>query len=520
MPESTAWFPSTIADIVAHWAVKTPERIALTEGSRTITYGALNRAVADTAAILRRAGLRSGDRAMLVCENCCAAIVTYLALVEIAAWPIIVNARLSHREIEDIREHAQVRRTIYTVDASVHARTHSDHDGAVTIESVALGTISLGPLNGAVRTEPAVADPAERIAALIYTTGTTGRPKGVMLSHRNILFVARASSEVRALGPEDRVYAVLPISHILGLTGIVVSTLLCGGRIALASRFDPRLALQAILREGVTVMVGTPTMYGMLAEYATKKQVAPVTGSLRLISSAGAPLDAATKRAAENAFGLTLHNGYGITETAPTLSLTRLDAPRADCSVGRLLPSVEAKITDSDGTEVASGEAGELLVRGPGVMKGYYKSPEETALAIDGDGWFRTGDVARIEDDHLFIVGRSKEMIIRFGFNVYPAEIESVLNAHPHVARSAVVGRQTACGEEIVAFVEPKPGAPLSQTDIVAHCSARLTSYKQPSLVILIAAMPLSPAGKILKRALPAIGESAPADVVRVAMSA
>jgi long-chain acyl-CoA synthetase len=188
--------------------------------------------------------------------------------------------------------------------------------------------------------------------------------------------------------------------------------------------------------------------------------------------------------------------------------LTRLDAPRKDCSVGRLIPGVEARIAGQDGSPVAPGEPGELFVRGPGVMKGYYKAPEETDEAIDGDGWFRTGDLVRVEDDHLFIVGRAKEMIIRFGFNVYPAEVEGVLNAHPAVARSAVIGRATEGGEEVLAFVQIAQGATATIAELAEYAARQLAPYKRPSTIFTISSMPASPTGKILKSELAAMAKS------------
>jgi acyl-CoA synthetase (AMP-forming)/AMP-acid ligase II len=398
---------------------------------------------------------------------------------------------------------------IYTFGTSLRAKAHSVRHGAAQIDIGALGEVAVGPLNEAVEPEPLKPDVTRRVAALIYTTGTTGRPKGVMLSNGNLLFVARESAEIRHLGPDDRVYAVLPISHILGLTGVLISSLLSGAQVHLTARFDPVAALAAIREDGITMMLGTPTMYAMLSEYAARNKLAPIHGpALRIISAAGAPLDAATKAAAEKTFGLTLHNGYGITETSPTITLTRLDAPRADCSVGRLIPGVEAKISGQDGDSVTSGEAGELFVRGPGVMNGYYKAPEETAEAIDRDGWFRTGDLARVEDDHLFIVGRAKEMIIRFGFNVYPAEIEGVLNAHPAVARSAVIGRAAEGGEEVLAFVQMAQGSTATVGDLAEHAARQLAPYKRPSMIFPVTSMPASPTGKILKSELAAMAKA------------
>ncbi len=450
-----------VSDIVPYWAERTPDRIALRETSRTWTYRELDTAIDDAAAQLTASGVRGGDRVMLVCENCAAAVSLYFACTAIGAWPIVVNARMTEREIEEIHAHSGARMVI-------HAKP----------SGVAFSTLN----------EDCEPEAGGDIAALIYTSGTTGKPKGVMLTHANLMFVARASGEARALSPDDRVYAVLPVSHILGLTGVLLGSLLAGATVHLASRFDPAAALSA----DISVMIGTPTMYAMLAEYAQRKGAKP--RSLRLISSAGAPLDAATKAAAESALGQTLHNGYGITECGPTITLTPLDAPRGDCGIGRLLPGVEATLV-----------ADELYVRSPGVMKGYYKSPEETAAAIDAEGWYRTGDLARFENDSWFISGRAKEMIIRFGFNVYPAEIEGVLNAHPSVARSAVIGRVKDGTEDILAFIHAAPGTAPTSTELADYAATQLAPYKRPTEIRLLAEMPMSPAGKILKSELRAL---------------
>jgi acyl-CoA synthetase (AMP-forming)/AMP-acid ligase II len=246
-------------------------------------------------------------------------------------------------------------------------------------------------------------------------------------------------------------------------------------------------------------------MYTMIAEYAERKGIARISApALRIISSAGAPLDPATKTRTEAVFGLSLKNGYGITECSPTITLDDIDSPSLDCSVGKPLPGIETRLVDASGEDVADDAVGELWVRGPGVMKGYYRAPAETAEAIDLQGWFRTGDLARIVDGRFFIVGRSKEMIIRFGFNVYPAEIEAVLNTHPLVACSAVLGNTGAAGEEIVAFVETRHGERLKARQLAEYSSRFLAAYKRPSSYIFVDALPLSPAGKVLKSALAA----------------
>jgi len=204
----------------------------------------------------------------------------------------------------------------------------------------------------------------------------------------------------------------------------------------------------------------------------------------------------------EKFFELPLYNGYGVTECSPNIAQAKIETPRKDTSVGRVFPGVEVKFMGADRKPVGEGEVGELWVRGPNVMKGYYRAPEETAAAIDAEGWFNTRDLARLEDSHLFIVGRTKELIVRFGFNVYPAELEAVLNAHPAVVRSAVIGRATEGtegGEEIVAFVQPLPDSPLTDAQLADHAARHLAPYKRPSQIVFLPTMPLTPTGKIMK---------------------
>ncbi len=468
-----------------------------------MSYGELADAVRKTAGWLRAAQIRRGDRVMLVCENCCAAVVIYLASVTIGAWPVIVNARLSEREIEEIRRHSGARRVVFTSEASLHARRHGQGCVAASADPAGCGQVMLGALDENAEQEPAANNQINDIALLIYTSGTTGRPKGVMLSHRNLMFVALASAEARRLSRADRVLAILPVSHILGLTGVLLGSLVAGAEIHLVSRFDPAAMLASFEQNRLSVVIGTPSMYAMLAEYAGRKQMtAAAAPALRLMSTAGAPLDAATKAAAESLFHQTLHNGYGATECSPTVSLTSPDHPRRDLSVGAPLAGVMTRLVESSGCDAAPGEIGELWVRGPGVMRGYYRAPAETAEVITPDGWFRTGDLARVEDGNLFIVGRSREMVIRFGFNVYPAEIEGVLNAHPAVARAAVVPASRDRSEDIVAFVELRPDVACGASDLAAYAAQNLAPYKRPSEFLLLESLPLTSAGKILKSAL------------------
>jgi long-chain acyl-CoA synthetase len=509
--------PESIGDVIKRWAERSPDRLALVENSGSWTYSELDAAVTATGAWLRDSGVRPGDRVMLVCENCRAFIAIFLALTEMDGWPVLANARLSAREIDDIRDHCGARRVIYMTSVSPHATQHAKRHGAVIGEVAGLGVIGVGALNELVEPEPIEknSSSAERVAALIYTSGTTGLPKGVVLTHRNLLFIAAVSARIRSLTPDDRLYGVLPMSHAVGLSVVLLGTLLSGATLYLAPRFDPVAALATLERDRLTIVLGVPAMFALLADYAKSKGMSgPLKfPALRIISSSGAPLQAAVKSAVESLFGMTLHNGYGVTECSPTIAQARVEEPRTDLSVGRILPGVEIKLVGTDGKQVGDGEVGELSVRGPNVAKGYYRAPEETAAAIDSDGWFNTRDLARLEGGHLFIVGRTKELIVRFGMNVYPAEVEAVLNTHPAVVRSAVIGRTVQGadgGEEVIAFVQLSPGSSATVAEVADHAARNLAPYKRPSHLVIVDAMPLTPTGKVRKEELTKMAASNP----------
>jgi len=495
--------PPRISDVIKPLAESAADRPALAEASGAWTYRDLALIVAETQTWLRDSGVRPGDRVMIVCENCRAFVAALLATAALDAWPVLVNARLSASEVDAIREHCGARRIIYTTSVSHHAREHAKRHSAVIYEAAALGSIAIGPLNEKVEPEPIDTDTTNRVAALIYTSGTTGLPKGVMLTHRNLLFVAAVSAQIRSLMPEDRLYGVLPMSHAVGLSVVLLGSLLSGATLFLASRFDPVAALATLGKDRLTVVLGAPSMFSLLAEYAKLKGLTSLTfPALRIISSSGAPLQPALKTQVENLFGMVLHNGYGVTECSPNIAQAVVGERRSDTSVGRVLPGVEVRLVGLDGKTVSEGEVGELHVRGPNVMKGYYRAPEETAAAVDEEGWFNTRDLARLKDGNLFIVGRTKELIVRFGLNVYPAEVEAVLNAHPAVVRSAVIGRSAEGvegGEEVVAFVELLPGSSLTETELAEHAARHLAPYKRPSQILFVAAMPLTPTGKVVK---------------------
>lgn len=495
--------PERICDIISPWVERSPNHPALVEASGTWSYRQLASAVSEAKHWLGDLGVRPGDRVMLVCENCRASAAILLALAALDAWPALVGTNLSARELDEIRDHCGPRRVIYLTTASRQAREHAKHHGAEIVEAGTLGSLALSALDSSAEQEPIDPEIAQRVAALIYTSGTTGLPKGVMLTHRNLLFVASVSAKIRSLSPEDRMYGVLPMSHAVGLSVVLLGSLISGATLYLSPRFDPFAAITTMEKERLTVVLGAPGLFSLLVDYAKLRGLESLKlPALRIISSSGAPLHPAVKAQVEKVFGMTLYNGYGVTECSPNISQAVVGEHRTDTSVGRALPRVELQLVGPDQKPVADGEIGELWVRGPNVMKGYYRAPEETAAAINPEGWFNTRDLARLKDGYLFIEGRTKELIIRFGLNVYPAEVEAVLNSHPAVARSAVVGRMvagTAGGEEVVAFVQPKAGSAIQESEIAQFAAQHLAPYKRPSHILIVPDMPVTLTGKVVK---------------------
>ena len=513
IPALLAGLPGRLCAIPRQWAARTPDALALCDATSNMrwTYAQLSSAVDAAAQTLQELGVRPGDRLMVVGENCAAQVALTFAAAAIDAWIVHVNARLSNLEVDAIQAHSGARRVLYTVAGGLHGARGNATPVLFFSPDAMWNDLLVGPLTDACVAEPVACSNALQVAALIYTTGTTGSPKGVMLSHRNLLFIAAVSSTLRGLDNSDRAYGVLPISHVYGLASVMLGTLHAGACLVLAPRFSPEALLASLQHDRLTILQGVPAMYARLLEAIKQPRVQPsppLASTLRFIYAGGSPLDPGLKSAVEQWLGLPLHNGYGMTESAPTISQTRLDAPRSDTSVGLPIPGVEVRLVDQDGGAAQPGAAGdaegELWVRGPNVMLGYYRAPDLTNAALRDGDWLNTGDIARQDrGGALFIVGRTKEIIIRSGFNVYPLEVETVLNAHPAVIQCAVVGRLVADGnEEVIAFVELDQSHAISVAALQAHLALSLAPYKRPSELIVMDALPSAATGKILKHRL------------------
>lgn len=470
-------------------AARTPDAVALVDYDGTEwRFAELLRAAEEIGRSLVTAGVQPNDRVLVVTENC-AALCAYIFGCSIAgAWAVPVNARMTAPELDRIIGHAKPRLGVFFNEVSSDAADHATRWNAVGAPAIA----EFGP------SEPAS---EHGVAVLLYTTGTTGTPKGVMLTHDNLVFAGKTSVNTRGLVPTDILYGALPLTHVFGMASMLMAAMHIGATVRLESRFAPDKLYQALI-DGVTVLPAVPQMHALLMQYTFEKGIQSIAGgSLRYVSSGAAPLDPVWKRKAEEFYGIALQNGYGMTESTAGVCTTHNAMGDPDISVGPALPGVEIAI---DEHAPGGGDGvGEVLTRGPHIMLGYYENIEATAAALD-KGWMRTGDLGRIdEQNRLHILGRSKELIIRGGFNVYPPEVEAAFNDHPKVVQSAVIGRPTDTGdEEVLAFVQTSTPEAVSDAELRAFVETRLTAYKRPAHIIIAQSLPAAPTGKLLKNKL------------------
>ncbi|MBI5276494.1 MAG: acyl--CoA ligase [Burkholderiales bacterium] len=475
----------------------------VTEAGEEVSYAQLAQRIGLAADALRSAGLRAGDRVLLVAENCLEMIVALFATLRCDAWAVPINARLSAAEVDAIRKHAQPRLCIYASTVSEPARAHAQRAGALQHGLPGIGVVALSAADEAVQPEPAAESAQSQVAVVIYTSGSTGSPKGVMLTHAGLRYLADTSAALGTPGPSDRVYFALPMSHSYGLTTVMLCTLAAGGCLLPVARFSADQLAAAIRDDGITIFQGVPAMYARLLEWAAASGARLAPNRLRMCYIGGSMIDKPRKAAAEALLGQRLHHGYGLTEAGPTVTRTLGGEAPSDASIGLPFPGVEVSLRGAAGRAVAPGEEGELWVRGPNLMKGYYRDPVQTRETIDADGWLHTGDLAcQGPGGELRIAGRIKELIIHGGFNVYPAEVEAAIAAFPGIAQCAVLGYATGGDEEIVAFIEPQAGKSVSLAELERFLRERLAPYKIPRRWRVMERLPASGTGKLLKAAM------------------
>jgi long-chain acyl-CoA synthetase len=481
------------------------EYVALAFEGRELTNVDQQRAARRLASALAALGVGPGDRVVVLLPNCPEVLPAYGAILRLGAVIVPVIFLLSADEVRQILADSEA-------TVAITSRDFANRFDGWTGTLVLVGGDGPGRLgfealvDGAAERAEIVARAGTDLAVLLYTSGTTGRPKGVALSHDNLASNARAAASLNELDRERWNLAVLPLSHSYGLTLMNVGLLL-GSRAVLLRWFQPELVLETIARYRVQAMAGVPAMYVALLNFPETDRYD--TSSMVSWGSGAAPLPVEIVEPFERKFGGRILEGYGLTEAAPVVSAHRLSGERRLGSVGQALPGVEVSIQDDHDRHLATDEVGEVCVRGPNVMLGYYRMPEETARTIRG-GWLHTGDVGRLDGDgFLYIVERKKDLIIRGGFNIYPRDVEEVLYAHPDIAEAAVIGTPDArMGEEVLAFVVLRRGAESTADAIITFCAARLAHYKCPSRVRLVDALPKNAVGKILRKELRALARS------------
>ena len=473
------------------------DRVAVRLDTEEVSYRALADRTARVAGWLAGQGLRPGDRVGIMLPNVVAFPVLYYGVLRAGGTVVPMNPLLKAREISHYLADSGARLMVGPESATAEVRLAADRVGA---QGFVLDEALLAQLAAA---EPGV-DWAERAdddtAVILYTSGTTGAPKGAELTHANL----RANAEVIAtrlleLTPQDVVMGCLPLFHSFGQTCSLNAAIVSGASLTLLPRFDPAIALKIIERDRVTVFEGVPTMYvGMLHAGSSTAD----TGTLRHCVSGGAALPVEVLLGFEREFGAEILEGYGLSETSPVASFNRAGQARPG-TIGVPIDGVQMRVVDEHGQDVPAGEVGEIVIRGHNVMKGYWNQPEATAAAIRG-GWFFTGDMARRDADGYFaIVDRKKDLIIRGGYNVYPRELEEVLYEHPQVLEAAVVGvPHPTHGEEVTTVVVLKPGGVVTADELKAYVRERVAAYKYPRRVWLVESLPKGPTGKILKRAI------------------
>jgi len=494
---------TNLATILTTSARRYPDNAAIRLHDLLVTYTELDDLTAHTAGWLRARGVEPGDRVGIVMPNVVPFPAFYYGVLRVGATVVPINPLLKSGEIEHYFGDSGAKLALVWASAGDEAAMAAKATGTeiVVVDDDTLDSAAQWP--SAPEVVPRTEDDT---AVILYTSGTTGAPKGAQLTHANLYHNCIAFNRLFDLGPTDVVMGCLPLFHAFGQSNGLNATIAAGASLTLVPRFEPASVLQLIERHRVTVFEGVPTMYVTMLNTDAG---AVDTASLRMCISGGAALPLEVLRAFRRVFGAMILEGYGLSETSPTATFNRPEQTKPG-SIGVPIDGVELKLVNRDGSTTAPGDTGEIAIRGHNVMKGYWNQPDATAAAIT-DGWFRTGDLATRDDDGFyFIVDRKKELIIRGGFNVYPREIEEVLYQHPSVREVAVVGVPHAThGEEVAAAITLRPGRSATPEELREYVKARVAPYKYPRHVWLVDALPQGPTGKILKREI-----AIPADVI------
>jgi long-chain acyl-CoA synthetase len=487
-----------LASILTESAGRGPSGPAVRLGEVELTYAGLDDLSARVVTLLREWGLEPGDRVGVMLPNVPEFPVAYYGVLRAGGIVVPMNVLLKRREIAFYLEDSGAKLLLAWHDFAEQARNGAADAGAELIE---VEPVAFAELLAGFEPTPELVDTDDRdTAVILYTSGTTGKPKGAELTHfnlaRNADIAARTTCEIQS---GNVVLGALPLFHSFGQTVSMNASLRVGATLTMLPRFDPGEALETMQRDGVTHFYGVPTMYGALLHHPERERFD--TSTLRTCITGGASMPVEVLRGFEQAFGCIVLEGYGLSETSPVASSNHPGMERKPGSIGTPLEDVEMRVFDEDDKPVPQGEIGEIVIRGHNVMKGYWQRPEATAEAMRG-GWFHTGDMARIDEDgYFFIVDRKKDLIIRGGYNVYPREVEEVLYEHPKVREAAVLGvPHDEWGEEIGAAVVLHDGEEISPEEISEYVKERIAAYKYPRLVWFLDELPKGPTGKILKR--------------------
>lgn len=524
-----------LASLLEDSARNHPDRTAVVLASpggpsTRLSYAEIDSFANMVANLLVARGIRPGDKVALTCPNLPYFTVVYYGILKAGATVVPLNVLLKGREVAYHLADSDAKAYFCfqgTPELPMGEEGHAGFQEADGCEHFFVITAGLGdasPIEGvetmaqAMGGQPgtfeSVATDEDDTAVILYTSGTTGQPKGAELRHRNMRDNALAGEALFGASADhpDTYLCVLPLFHSFGQTVCQNGAFAYGGTVVMLPRFEPHAALELMLEEEISFFAGVPTMYwGLLGALADSRadgggdtDVSAIARNLRVAVAGGSALPVEVHKEFEKKFGVTILEGYGLSETSPVASFSRVGEPVRVGSIGMPIPGVEMKLIDPDWHDVdGTDQIGEIAIKGHNIMKGYYGRPEATAEAIR-DGWFRSGDLGRRDEDGwYYIVDRSKDMIIRGGYNVYPREIEEVLMTHEAVSLAAVIGvPHESHGEEIKAVVIKAPGAEVTEDELVAWGKEQMAAYKYPRLVQFVDALPMTSTGKILKREL------------------